>query len=134
VGLPNGLQIFHELVCVGLGFPFARHVPDGFLSRSAAFRGGVVFQAGTPPKKECVSLFIRKEDQHSEDRLLAKAWSKDYIYVREKVASRQLVRRESAHDANITVTKAKWPKSGVLLNDLHPKAGSAVTSRLPLNS
>jgi hypothetical protein len=68
VGLPNGLQIFHELACVGLGLPFARHVPDALLSRSAAFRGGVVFQAGTPPKTECMSLFIRKEDQHSECR------------------------------------------------------------------
>jgi hypothetical protein len=48
-------------------------------TRSAAFRGGVVFQAGTPPKKECMSLFIRQEGQHSEDRLLANAWSKDYI-------------------------------------------------------
>jgi hypothetical protein len=107
VGLPNGLQIFNELVCVGLGFLFARYVPDGLLSRSAAFRGGVVFQAGSPPKKECVSLFIRKEDQHSEDRLLANAWSKDYIRGREKVASRQLVRRESARGANKAVAKAK---------------------------
>jgi hypothetical protein len=83
VGLPNGLQLFHELVCVGFGFPFARHVPDGLLSRSAAFRGGFVFQAGPPPKKECMSLFIRKEDQHSEDRLLANSWFKDYIRRRE---------------------------------------------------
>ena len=45
-----------------------------------------------------------------------------------------MVRRESAHDANKTVAKAKWPKSGALLNDPHPKAGSAVTRRLPLNS
>ena len=133
MGLPNGLQIFNELVCVGSGFPFARRVPGVLLSRSAAFRGGVVFQAGTPPKTECMSLFIRKEDQHSEDPLLANAWSKDYIGRREKVASRQLVRPESAHEANKTVAKAKWPKSGALLNDPHPKAGSAVT-RLPLNS
>ena len=81
-----------------------------------------------------MSLFIRKEDQHSEDRLLANAWSKDYIRRREKVASRQLVRRESAHDANKMVAKAKWPKSGALLKDPHPKAGSAVTRSLPLNS
>jgi hypothetical protein len=112
----------------------SRHVPEGLLSRSAAFCGGVVFQAGSPPKKECMSLFIRKEDRHSEDRLLANAWLKDYIRWREKVASRHLVRRESAHDANKTVAKAKWPKSGALLNDPHPKAGSAVTKRLPLNS
>jgi hypothetical protein len=93
------------------------------------------FQAGTPPKKECMSLFSRKEDQHSEDRLLANAWSKDYMDRREKVASRQLARRESAHDADKTVAKAKWPKSGALLKDPHPKAGSAVTRRrLPLNS
>ncbi len=32
-------------------------------------------------------LFIRKEDQLSEDRLLANAWSKDYIGRREKVAT-----------------------------------------------
>jgi hypothetical protein len=82
-----------------------------------------------------MSLFSRKEDQHSEDRLLANAWSKDYMGRREKVASRQLVRRESAHDADKTVAKAKWPKSGALLNDPHPKAGSAMTRRrLPLNS
>src|ERR1700722_12165846 len=114
---------------------FARHVPGGLLTRSAAFRGGVVFQAGTPLKKECMSLFIRKEDQRSEDRLLANAWCKDYIGRREKVSSRHLVRLESAHEANKTVAKAKWPKSGALLNDPHPKAGSAVTRRrLPLNS
>jgi hypothetical protein len=94
-----------------------------------------LFSSGTPPKKERMSLFSRKEDQHSEDRLLANAWSKDYMGRREKVASRQLVRRESAHDADKTVAKAKWPKSGALLNDPHPKAGSAVTRRsLPLNS
>jgi hypothetical protein len=105
-GVANGLQIFHEFVCIGSGFPFARRVPGVLLSRSAAFRAGIVFQAGSPPKKECMSLFIRKEDQHSEDRLLANAWSKDYMDRREKVASRQLVRRESAHDADKTVAKA----------------------------
>ena len=89
------------------------------------------FSCGTPPKKECMSLFIRQEDQHREDRLLANAWSKDYIGRREKVASRQLVRPDSAHDANKKVAKAKWPKSGALLNGPHPKAGSAVTRRLP---
>ncbi len=72
----------------GSAFRFARHVPDGLLSRSVAFRRGFVFQAGTPPKKEYMSLLIGKEDQHSEDRLLANAWSKDYIRRREKVASR----------------------------------------------
>ena len=36
--------------------------------------------------------------------------------------------------ANKTVAKAKWPKSGALLNDPHPKAGSAVARRPPLNS
>jgi hypothetical protein len=93
------------------------------------------FPSGDPPKKECMSLFIRKEDQRSEDRLLANAWCKDYIGRREKVASRQSVRLESAHGANKTVAKAKWPKSGALLNGPHPKAGSAVTRRrLPLNS
>ena len=82
-----------------------------------------------------MSLFIRKEDQHSEDRLLANSWFKDYIRRREKAASRQLARRESAHDTNKTVAKAKWPKSGALLNDPYPKTGSAVTRRrLPLNS
>jgi len=128
-------KIFHELVCVGLGFPFVRHVPDGLLSRSATFRCGVAFQAGTSPKKDCMSLLFARKTNTSEDRLLANAWSKDYIRRREKVASRQLVRRESAHDADKTVAKAKWPKSGALLNDPHPKAGSAVTRRsLPLNS
>ena len=78
-------------------------------------------------------LFVRKEDQHSEDRLLANAWSKDYIRQREG-RSRHLVRRDSAHDANKRVAKAKWQKSGALLNDPHPKAGSALTRRLPLNS
>ena len=107
VGLPNGLQIFHELVCVGLGFPFARHVPDGLLSRSATFRCGVAFQAGTSPKKDCMSLLFARKTNTSEDRLLANAWSKDYIRWREKVTSRQLVRRESAHDANKAVAKAK---------------------------
>jgi hypothetical protein len=34
-----------------------------------------------------MSLFIRK-DQHSEDRLLANARSKDYIRRRERVANR----------------------------------------------
>ena len=81
-----------------------------------------------------MSLFIRKEDQHSEDQLLANAWSKDYIRMEREGSSRRLVRRESAHDANKKVAKAKWPKSGALLNDRHPKAGSAVTRRLPLNS
>ena len=71
----------------GSAFRFARHVPDGLLSRSVAFRRGFVFQAGTPPKKEYMSLLIGKEDQHSEDRLLANAWSKDYIRRREKVAA-----------------------------------------------
>jgi len=41
------------------------------------------------------------------------------------------VRRESAHDANKRVAKAKWSKSGVLLNNLHPEASSAVTRSLP---
>ena len=82
-----------------------------------------------------MSLLFARKTNTSEDRLLANAWSKDYIRRREKVASRQLVRRESAHDADKTVAKAKWPKSGALLNDPHPKAGSAVTRRrLPLNS
>ena len=49
-------------------------------------------------------------------------------------SNHQLVRRESALDANKKVAKAKWPKSGAPLNDPHPKAGSAVTRRLPLNS
>jgi hypothetical protein len=49
----------------------------------------ICFQAGTPPKKEWMLLFIRKEDQDSEDRLLANSWFKDYIRRREKVASRQ---------------------------------------------
>ena len=40
-----------------------------------------------PPKKDCMSLFIGKEDQHSEDRLLANASFKDYIRLREKVAT-----------------------------------------------
>jgi hypothetical protein len=93
-----------------------------------------LFRSGDSPKKDCMSLFIRKEDQQSGDRLLATACSNDYIRPREKVASRQLVRRESAHDANKTIAKAKWPKSGALLNDPHPKAGSVVTRRLPLNS
>jgi hypothetical protein len=93
------------------------------------------FPSGTPPKKECMSLFIRKEDQHSEDQLLANASSKDYIRVEREGSSLSIVRRESAHDANKKVAKAKWPKSGALLNDPHPKAGSAVTRRrLPLNS
>ena len=134
-GVANGLQIFHEFVCVGSGFALARRVPGVLLSRSAAFGGAFVFKRGPRRKKECMSLFSRKEDQHNEDRLLANAWSKDYMGRREKVASRQLVRRESAHDADKTVAKAKWPKSGALLNDPHPKAGSAVTRRrLPLNS
>jgi hypothetical protein len=94
----------------------------------------VIFQAGTPPNKECMSLFIRKEDQHSEDQLLANAWSKDYIRMEREGSSRRLVRHESAHDANKKVAKAKWAKSGALLNDRHPKAGSAVTRRLPLSS
>jgi hypothetical protein len=98
------------------------------------FAVNLFFHAGTPLTKECMSLFIRKEDQLSEDRLLANAWFKDYIRRREKVASRQLVRRESARDANKTIAKAKWPKSGALLNGPHPKAGSAVTGRPPLNS
>jgi hypothetical protein len=82
------------------------------LSRSAAFRGGFVFQAGTPPKKERMSLFIRKEDQHSEDRLLANSWFKDYIRRREKVASGQLARRESVHDANKNRCESKMAKIG----------------------
>jgi hypothetical protein len=81
---------------------------------------------GTPPKEECMSLFIRKEDQHSEDQPLANAWSKDYIRVEREGSSRRLVRRESTHDANKKVAKAKWPKSGALLNDQHPKAGVCV--------
>jgi hypothetical protein len=109
--------------------------PMSCLSQSAAFRGAFVFKRGPRRKKECMSLFSRKEDQHNDDRLLVNAWSKDYMSWREKAASRQLVRRESAHDADKTVAKAKWPKSGALLNDPHPKAGSAVTRRrLPLNS
>ena len=118
----------------GSAFRFARHVPDGLLSRSVAFRRGFVFQAGTPPKKEYMSLLIGKEDQHSEDRLLANAWSKDYIRLEREGSKPSLVRRESAHDANKTVAKAKWPKSVAPLNDPHPKAGSAATRRLPLNS
>jgi hypothetical protein len=43
-GVANGLQIFHEFVCVGSGFPFARRVPGVFSSRSAAFRGAFVFK------------------------------------------------------------------------------------------
>jgi hypothetical protein len=116
-------------------FPFARHVPDVLFIAICSISRCICFQAGTPPKKECMSLFIRKEDQHSEDRLLANSWFKDYIRRREKAASRQLARRESAHDTNKTVAKAKWPKSGALLNDPYPKTGSAVTRRrLPLNS
>jgi len=64
-----------------------------------------LFRSGDSPKKDCMSLFIRKQDQHSEDRLLANAWSKDYIRRREKVASRLLVRRVSAHDANKSLRK-----------------------------
>jgi hypothetical protein len=96
------------------------------LSRSAAFRGGVVLQAGPRRTKECISLFNRKEDQHPEDRLLANAWSKDYIRVEREGSNRRLVRRESANDANEKVAKAKWPKSVA--------AGSAVGGRPPLNS
>ena len=80
-------------------------------------------------------LFSSGNPAKERSRGLANAWSKDYMGRREKVASRQLARRESAHDADKTVAKAKWPKSGALLNDPHPKAGSAVTRRrLPLNS
>src|ERR1700722_1081381 len=40
---------------------FARPIPDGLLTRSAAFRGGVVFQAGTRRRKSvCRCLFARK--------------------------------------------------------------------------
>ena len=49
----------------------------------ARAESGFVFQAGPPPKKECMSLFIRKEDRHSEDRILANSWFKDYIRRRE---------------------------------------------------
>jgi hypothetical protein len=59
-----------------------------------------------------MSLFIRKEDQHSKDQILANAWSKDYIRMEREGSSRRLARRESAHDANKKVAKAKWPKSG----------------------
>jgi hypothetical protein len=108
--------------------------PMSCLSRSAAFRGAFVFKRGPRRRQSaCRCLFARKTNT-AKDRMLANAWSKDYMGRREKVASRQLVRRESAHDADKTVAKAKWPKSGALLNDPHPKAGSAVTRRLPLNS
>jgi len=81
-----------------------------------------------------MSLFNRKEDQHSEDRLLANAWSKDYIRVEREGSNHRLVRVESADDANEKVAKAKWPKSAALLNDPHPKVVSAVTGRPPLSS
>ena len=82
-----------------------------------------------------MSVFNRKEDQHSEDRLLANAWSKDYIRVEREGSNRRLVRIESADDAaNGKVAKAKWPKATPLLNDPHPKMVSAVTGRLLLNS
>ncbi|HZZ21784.1 MAG TPA: hypothetical protein VFE60_04045 [Roseiarcus sp.] len=86
-----------KLATLVVGFPTAcyrdlQHFPVELFSK-------------TPPKKECMSLFIRKEDQHSEDRLLAKAWSKDYIGRTENAASRQLVRRESAHHANKRLRK-----------------------------
>jgi hypothetical protein len=122
-----------NLSASALGFPFARHVPEGLLSRSTAFRGGL-FSQRRPAEERAHLVVFRNEDQHSEDRPLANAWSKDYIRWREKVASRQLVRRESAHDADKTVAKAKWPKSGAPINDPSPKAGSAVTRGLSLNS
>ena len=53
-----------------------------------------------------MSLFSRKEDQHSEDRLLANAWSKDYIRVEREGSNHRLVRSESADDANEKVAKA----------------------------
>ena len=81
-----------------------------------------------------MSLLNRKEDQHSEDRLLANAWSKDYIRVEREGGNRRLVGVESADDANEKVAKAKWLKSAALLTDPHPKVVSAVTGRRPLNS
>jgi len=39
-------------------------------------------------------------------RLLANAWSKDYIRVEREGSSRRLVRRESASDANEKVANA----------------------------
>jgi hypothetical protein len=72
--------------------------------RSAAFRCGVAFQAGTSPKKDCMSLFIRKEDQHSEDRLLANAWPK--LYPLERAGSKPSIgqTRERSR-ANLTANK-----------------------------
>jgi hypothetical protein len=64
------------------------------------------FLSAAPPDRESMSLFTRKEDQHSEDRLLANAWSKDYIRVEREGSNRRLVRRESANDANEKVAKA----------------------------
>ena len=56
---------------------------------------------------EAIALFNRKEDQHSEDRLLANAWSKDYMRVEREGSNRRLVRIENADDANEKVAKAK---------------------------
>ena len=56
---------------------------------------------------EAIALFNRKEDQHSEHRLLANAWSKDYMRVEREGSNRRLVRIENADDANEKVAKAK---------------------------
>ena len=86
---------------------FARHVPDAFYRDLRHFAVELFSKRVPPPDKECMSLFNRKEDQHSEDRLLANAWSKDYIRVEREGSNRRLVRIENADDANEKVAKAK---------------------------
>jgi hypothetical protein len=49
------------------------------MPRSGTFKRLAAARYSRSRSQECMSLFIRKEDQHSEDRLLANACSKDYI-------------------------------------------------------
>ena len=125
---PNRSQFARRRRAVWRGFSCATFFAGTFptaVYRDLRHFALELFSKRDPAEPRVHVVVYSQEDQHSEDRLLANAWSKDYIRVEREGSNRRLVRLESANDANGKVAKAKWPKSAALLNDLHPEAGSA---------
>ena len=76
VGLPNGLQISTNLSASVRASHSRGTFPTDCYRDLQHFLAVELLSKRNLAEKDCMSLFIRKEDQRSEDRLLAIAWSK----------------------------------------------------------
>ena len=137
-GVTNGLDPDFPRICLRrLGLPVRAlaKLPAVFVIAICSISRCICFSSrGPPPKKRaaCRCLVVQGRPTQRKTGYPANAWSKDYMADRrEKVAKRQLVRREgSAHDAENGWRKQNGLKSRAWPNDPHPaKAGSAVTRR-----